>query len=1028
MSRRSIKQGCDGIRSATRTCAIGAAVAMFVLVAQLAHAGAASANQQTPAPGWQVESRAYPTHLKPGGTGTVVVQVFNVGAGSSSGKVTVTDTLPPGLEATDAEALEPFGSISNGAAEYYEEKDETDEQREAKGELIEGTEQLRVWDCSGTTVVTCTTGPGAGGTERPIKPGFSGRIGIAVKVVGSSATADNQVVVSGGGAPNTAEASNPFTISSTPAEFGIAGFNGWFSNANGTIDTQAGSHPYEMTLSFGVNTVGYGAAGGGLRDISIALPQGVIGNPHAVPQCTRQQFLEALTGGCPPDTQVGVDRPGTESEGENGYADFEVRFPVYNLVPPPGVPAEFGFTALGSNILIDAGVRSGSDYGITGSVKDLAYKPVYNTITFWGVPNEANHNPERCGIASAGAEATECGWSPGGAEAKPLLTVPTSCEGPPAFSLSIDSWASGLPAARESFTMHTATGAATGFTGCEHLSFGPTMSVAPDTSYADTPAGLTVELQVPQEGLERPYGVAASNIKDTTVTLPEGVAINPGQAAGLVACGPAEDGLTTEAERAEGKEDDGPAKCPNASQVGTDEIETPLLAKPLKGKVYVLPNNPPHLQLLVTAEGEGVFLKLVGDVNLNEQTGRLTTTFANTPELPFTNFRLSFSGGAQAALTTPLRCGVYSTSSDFTPWGVPLTEDVFPTSSFQIDAGSGGAACPSETLPFSPSMIAGSTTDQAGGYTDFSLLLTRPDDQQRISSLQFKVPEGLLGMISKVPLCTNAQAEANACPAASQIGHTVVEAGPGPYPLVVPQPGQPPAPIYLTEGYKGAPYGLSIVVPLHVGPFTLDTQRVRAKIEVDPITTELTVTTDPLPQVIDGVPADLRSIDAVIDRPEFMFNPTGCEPMSFSGTATSDEGATEPISSHFQMGSCRSLTFKPDFKVSTSARTSRKDGASLTAKILYPTGKLGDNQASSQSNVAYVKVELPKQLPSRLSTLQKACTAATFDSSPADCPAASRVGSATAVTPVLPEELTGPAYFVSYGGQKFPELVIVLQG
>jgi len=325
-------------------------------------------------------------------------------------------------------------------------------------------------------------------------------------------------------------------------------------------------------------------------------------------------------------------------------------------------------------------------------------------------------------------------------------------------------------------------------------------------------------------------------------------------------------------------------------------------------------------------------------------------------------------------------------------------------------------------------MIAGSTTDQAGGFTDFSLLLTRPDDQQRIQSLQFKTPEGLLGMISKVPLCPEAEANAGTCSSASQIGHTVVEAGPGPYPLVVPQPGQAPAPIYLTEGYKGAPYGLSIVVPLHVGPFTLQTQIVRAKIEVDPLTAQLTVTTDPLPTVIDGIPADLRAINAVIDKPGFMFNPTGCEPGSFSGTAISEQGARAPISSHFQMGSCRALTFKPNFKVSTSGKTSRKNGASLDAKILYPTGALGDNQASSQSNVKMVKVDLPKQLPSRLTTLQKACPSATFEANPANCPADSKVGTATAITPVLPVQLTGPAYFVSYGGAKFPELVVVLQG
>ena len=765
--------------------------------------------------------------------------------------------------------------------------------------------------------------------------------------------------------------------------------------------------------------------GGGLRNIAIALPPGVIGDPHATPQCTRQQFLSNLGGeGCPPDTQVGVDHVGIEPGSTKG--DTYPEIPVYNLVPPPGVPAEFAFQAFGADIFINAEVRSGSDYGITGNVRNIVFKPVFNSLTFWGAPAEEAHKYERCGSTTV-ADVQGCGFSTSQVP-RPLLTVPTSCEGPPTAHLTAESWKAGEPTVNESFTFQTSTGTPIGFTGCEHLSFNASLGVAPDTSYADTPAGLTVDVKVPQEGLTHVGSLAPSNIKGTTVTLPEGVAINPGQAAGLAACGPAEDGLTTEAEKAEGKEDKGPAHCPNASQVGTDEIETPLLSKSLKGGVYVMQSNPPHLKLLVAAEGEGVFLKLVGNVNLNESTGRLTTTFENTPELPFTDFKLSFSGGAQAALVTPAQCGTYTTTSDFTPWSTPLVEDLFPSSSFTVDQGTNGVACPSSPLPFTPSMTAGSTTDQAGGFTDFSLLLTRADDQQRIGTLQFKTPEGLLGMISKVPLCPGPQASQGTCSAASQIGHTVVEAGPGPYPLVVPQPGQSPAPIYLTGGYKGAPYGLSIVVPLHVGPFTLQTQIVRAKIEVDPRTTQLTITTDPLPTIIDGIPADLRTINAVIDRPGFMFNPTGCEPSSFSGTATSEQGTAAPISTHFQMGSCRSLTFKPDFKVSTSGKTSRKDGASLDAKILYPTGVLGDNQASSQSNVKMVKVDLPKQLPSRLTTLQKACPSATFEANPASCPGDSRVGSATAITPVLPVELTGPAYFVSYGGAKFPELVIVLQG
>jgi hypothetical protein len=320
-------------------------------------------------------------------------------------------------------------------------------------------------------------------------------------------------------------------------------------------------------------------------------------------------------------------------------------------------------------------------------------------------------------------------------------------------------------------------------------------------------------------------------------------------------------------------------------------------------------------------------------------------------------------------------------------------------------------------------MIAGSTTDQAGGYTDFSLLLTREDGQQRIGSLRFKTPKGLLGEIAKVPLCPEPQAAQGTCPAASQIGHTVVEAGPGPYPLVVPQPGKAPAPIYLTGPYDGAPFGLSIVVPLEVGPFVLQTQVVRARIEVDPLTSQLTITTNPLPSIIDGIPSDLRDIDAVIDRPEFMIDPTDCEPTAFAGTATSTEGAAAAISSRFQVGSCRALQFKPQFKVSTSGRTTREHGASLYTRLSYPSAAPG-----TYANIAQVKVQLPKKLPSRLSTLQKACPAATFEANPAACPAASRVGTAKAVTPILPVPLTGPAYFVSHGGAAFPDLIIVLQG
>jgi hypothetical protein len=978
-------------------------------------------------PGWALMAHTFPTYLTPGKQGVIEARVLNVGAASNSGPVTVTDVLPPGVTATEAGAVYGLEKIEIGVVRPYIEPG--------------------VWDCSGNeggpvagaSVVTCVNDPeklpslSAGGAtpteqlERANDPVLA--IGVTAPTKEGTISEPNRVTVAGGGSLGGASTSDPVTVSATPAGFGFADADAWFSNANGTIDTQAGSHPYEATFAFDLNNkvehpiLGAEIAGAEERDLTVKLPPGFVGDPTVVARCSLALFKEYS---CPANTQIGViaveiGSALLASGGLNGAT------PVFNLVPPEGEPAQFGFDIGGIATFIDTKVRSGSDYGLISQINNIAQREILSSVvTLWGEPEDRSHAAWHIGAVN-------------GATGAPFLTLPTSCENiaeHPAsdeFAWSVNEWEDPSAIIHTSILAHNANHEPEGFTGCEHLVLAPAISIAPDTSNADTPAGLTVEVKPALDGLLAPGGLSTADLKDTKVALPEGVAINPGQAAGLQACGPTEDGLTTDAEKAEGKEDAGPPSCPGGSKVGTDEIQTPLLAKPLAGNVYVLRSEPPEIKLLVAASGEGVDLKLVGTVHLNEQTGQLVTTFENTPELPFTDFRLSFSGGPQAALSTPTLCGTYGAaqgfSADFTSWASPFIGDALPNgAAFGITAGTNGGPCPPSPLPFSPSMIAGATTDQAAGYTSFSFLLQRPDDQQRIGTLQFKTPEGLLGMISRVPLCPEPQASQGTCSAASQIGHSVVAAGPGPYPLVVPQPGQPPAPIYLTGGYKGAPYGLSIVVPLAVGPFVLPTQVVRAKIDVDPHTARLTVTTDPLPTVISGVPADLRTINAVIDRPEFMFNPTNCAPQAFTGIATSTEGATAPLESHFQMGSCRSLEFKPNFKVSTSGKTSRSSGASLEAKIVYPSTPAGFNQASSQSNIKSVKVDLPKQLPSQLKTLQHACPIAVFNQNPANCPANAVVGHATAITPVLPVPLTGPAYFVSHAGEEFPQLIVVLQG
>ncbi len=928
-------------------------------------------------PGWEAFTRVSPAYLPPGGTGRIEVRVYNTG--SSTGEdPRIVDELPAGVSATGATV-----GLRAGVAEEV------------------GVPEGGDGECSGVQVVTCTA--------EAVPAGASAIVLIDVSVDGgvSSQTA-NRVEVTGGGALSPAVESTQVRFSGEEAPFGFSGFDAWLTNADGLTDTQAGSHPYEMTVAFAVNSRGHGVfeeypADGETQQLVVNLPPGIVGDPTAAPRCSRRQFDGESQSNeekptCPALTQVGVD--------ESIVQGIHVSFKVYDLVPPPGIAAQFAFDDQGTDVFLNAGVRSGgptpldSDYGITVHTLVPQDAVLFNTTTIWGVPSEESHDVQR--------EAPSAGGS------VPLLTLPTSCEGPQEFSIeALDTWQYANLHSRASVLTHDSTGTPVGFTGCSDLGFDPSLSVAPDTSAGDTPAGLTTEIKVPQEGLETVNGIATSNQRDATVVLPEGMVLNPGRASGLAACPLDEDGVGQE----------GPPRCPAASQVGTATVLTPLLAEPLEGKVYTVESQPPDLKLLIALAGQGVEIKLVGDVHLNTTTGQLTTVFKETPEVPFTSFKLAFSGGAQAALVTPPTCGLFTSASDFTPWSSPAVEDVFSPSSFQIATGTNGSPCQSP-LPFTPSMIAGATTDQAGGYTAFSLLLSRADDQQRISKLQFKTPKGLLGMISHVQLCEEPQAAKGECPAGSQIGHTVVGSGAGPDPLYVPEEGKPEAPIYITGPYEGAPYGLLIAVPVIAGPFNLGTTVVRGKIEVDPQTSQLTITTDPLPVILDGVPVDLRTINAVIDRKEFMFNPTNCNPQSFSGTATSTEGTNAALSSPFQVGSCRSLTFKPGFKVSTSAKTSRTQGASLRVTMTLPD----EGGLSSTANVQRVKVSLPKQLPTPLKTLQKACLEKTFAENPKNCPVASQVGTVKVSTPVLPGGLTGTAYFVSHGGAKYPELIMVLVG
>ena len=527
-----------------------------------------------------------------------------------------------------------------------------------------------------------------------------------------------------------------------------------------------------------------------------------------------------------------------------------------------------------------------------------------------------------------------------------------------------------------------------------------------------------------------PAGLATSHVKNVVVTLPEGLTINPSAGAGLGACTPAEFMAET-AQSAPG------AGCPNDSKPGTVTIQSPAIKEPATGSLYIAqPYDNPFdallgLYIVARIPDRGVIVKVAGEAVPNPQTGQLTTTFDEEPQLPFSSLTLSFHQGQTSPLVTPPACGSYATSVELTPWSDPF-ETLTRSSSFEILGGVGGAPCPVGGIPaFAPQLTAGTLDNNAGSYSQFDLRLTRNDGEQEISNFSIKLPAGLVGRLSGIPYCPEAdialartesgtqEEQASACPAASELGSTLVGAGVGG--VLVYTPGK----IYLAGPYRGAPFSIVSITSAKVGPFDLGTVVVRFALQIDPTTAQVFVDpegSDPIPRIISGIPIHVRDIHVYMDRPNFIFNPTSCAPKSILASVGGSETMVS-VTSHFQATNCAALAFKPKFEVTASGKTSRANGASLTATIVYPNTAQG-----TEANIAKVKVELPKRLPSRLKALQSACIEQVFATNPAACPVASRVGVAVAHTPVLPVPLTGPAYFVSHGGAKFPELIVVLQG
>ena len=986
--------------------------------------------------GWNIDSLANPTNFS--SSGSYLLTVTNVGSQASDGTpVTITDTLPPGVEFTSILTPETNSTGSGGVAGGFEW-----EKRQVFGC---SESELKSGPNSGRWQVSCTYEKSV-----PAADVLSVGINVAVNTVQRNVSVLNEAQVQGGGVsvvaktgePAGTSGADPNLVNASRASFGIEDFSLNVYDPDGRLDDQAADHPYQVKSSFFLNSAPalhptgssqYEPASSA-KDVVVYLPLGLVGDPLAAAQCPERDVHSASTL-CPASSKIGTV---AADLGGNLFGAPAEPKGLYNLTPEQGYPAEFGFQVLGLElVLYPSVVRTPSGYmlrvaspGILDSGVGNPFSTLGASLTFFGDPNADN--------GSGNAPAA-------------FFRNPSDCTTEPQKArIEADSWVKPGEWVSKEVDVYPE-----GISGCDLLQFDPTLQVKPsETTQSDTPSSYEVDLKVPQSTDEFSI-LGTPDLRDATVTLPHGVSLSPSAANGLVGCqstGPEGINIGSEDVTPEGRDlgdpeatelgaghlggdgspyDDGlyhtaPGHCPTRSDVGEVEIKSPLLASTLKGHVYVAqPQCGGAAQtpcgegsatdgqlygLYLEVAGDGVIIKLHGKVSANPQTGQLETTFAENPQLPFEDLKLKLTGREQerAPLSNPQTCGPSTTVSELTPWGGATVE---PTAEFDT------MGC-SDPMSFGPAVTVGTVNSIAGNFTSFVTTFTRKDGEQDLANASLDLPLGLSGMVSKVLLCAGPQADLGTCPEASRIGTVNVAAGAGSEPLWL------SGPVYLTGPYKGAPFGLSIVVPAVAGPFNLGDVVERATINVNPQTAQVTVTSDPLPQIRDGVPFRLKTVNVTIDRPEFIFNPTNCSQLRVTGSVSGDmpdgsAGTTVPVSTPFAATGCKNLPFKPSFAVSTQASHTRNDGASLHVTL---------TSGSGQANVGSVKVDLPKQLPSRLSTLKLACPEAVFAANPASCPAGSVVGSVVAHTPVLPVPLTGPAYFVSHGGAKFPELIMVLEG
>ncbi len=766
-----------------------------------------------------------------------------------------------------------------------------------------------------------------------------------------------------------------------------------------------------------------------IKDAVVHLPTGFIGNPSATPQCTIADFS---ADACAIDSQIGI----VEVNAPTGPPFVAA---IYNVVPPPEVAGLVAFKLFlfgAPQFTILAG-RTESDYGLDATATSIYHGGGLPLESFrqvlWGVPADKKHDPLRLdsrfnpnGVGQMaylgqlcdadGSLSTNdpntvvqpCGDNPlpptaSNSPLTPFLQNPTTCDEPLETSFESISYDGEIDIAHAFWPQGT---------GCNQLGFNPSLYAQPTIDQSDSPSGVDVNLTVPQP--LSPTIPSPSQLKAAKVTLPPGFSINPNAADGKVACTDEQANFGTR--RA--------AQCPEFAKVGSLEIHSSALPGPLPGWAYIgepLPGN--RYRVFLVADAFATHVKLPGTISPDPATGQLTISFENLPQSPLTAFNMHFFGSERGTLATPTQCGTYPVISTFTPWNSRQAAQT-STQFFTVDTGPGGNPCPGGPRPFSPRMQAASAENTAGSRTPFAVDFARDDGNQNLFGLTVITPPGFTASLRGVAYCPEsaiaqlgnalysgvAELSAPACPAASQIGTATAAAGAGSRPLHV------PGKVFLAGPYKGEPMSLVVVIPGVSGPYDLGNVVTRAAINVDPLTAQVTTTSDPLPQIIEGIPLRTRSIRVILDRPAFTINPTNCDMSAVGAVISGNEGGVSRLADPYQVANCASLPFRPKLTLRASGGLKRRGHPAIRAVI---QAKPGD------ANLRRVSVTLPKGGLLDNSHIGTVCVNADFAAG--TCPEKSRLGRAEVITPLLDTPLRGMVYMRA-SRNRLPDMGLDLDG